>query len=140
MNAPTPKAEWALIGDGLHIAANKALLVWNKKTQLPELATVDYSEPEGTNDPRGDLWTEDRGKRLNWDHYCHFCYIGCPKASSADKGVTVFVKNPYSGRWDIMAILESHQIDQAHHAAAHLRELGHQASVTTTGHPPKDTE
>lgn len=132
-----PRAEWSLIGDSFQISANKLLLVWNKKTQAVELAMICHSESPGdggTGDPRGDLLNEDHTRRLDWDDYCHYCYVACPIESGADKGLAVYVAKGdgfvkvYDG--------PSHAHNTAAAVCAALRLAGHEPVQKRDGNPP----
>lgn len=134
----TPRVEWALIGDGLQIRANKMLLVWSKKTQLPTLAAVSdrpHDNPDG--DPRGGLMTEDFGKRLNWDDYCHYSYVAAPVASSADKELAVYART-HGEPWRKLWAGPPHETVTADAISLSLRKAGHEVTTTRTGHPPRN--
>ena len=131
----TPRTEWALIGTGLQISANKAIMVWHKKTQLPTLAVV---RDDPGDDPRGQLWTEDCTKQLNWADYCHYCYVGCPRESSADKGLFVYARMP-GEPWGLVFTGEPFETVSADAAASALRTAGLEVVTNRTGHAPKET-
>lgn len=131
-----PRVEWAVIGDGLGIAANKTILVWTKKTGEVVAAVV---LPSAT-DERGDLYTEDAGTRLNWADYGHYCYKTPPKSSSADKGVFVYAADPKGSvlAWQLVWRGQSHERESAEAVETAAKNLGLLTRTNYTGHAPKD--
>jgi hypothetical protein len=129
----TPRTEWALIGGGQQISANKIILVWNKKTQHVEEAVILHSET----DSRGDLYTEDAGQKLDWRDYCHWCYRAAPTASSADKGLWVYARRDGEA-WVKVFEGEPHETNQAAAVEAALSAVGLETVRLKTGHPPSD--
>ena len=128
-----PRIDWHLIGGGHQISANKAILVWNKKTQGVEEAVVLHSET----DPRGDLYTGDAGRKLDWRDYCHWVYRTPPKASSADKGLWLYARRDGEA-WVEVFCGEPHEGNAAAAVETALRAVGMEVVQTRTGHPPKN--
>jgi hypothetical protein len=96
-------------------------------------------------DPRGQLWNEDCTRRLNWDDYCHFCYVGCPLESSADKGLAVYARSRASvcGQlvttpWKKVWVGPAWKTNECRSVEDALVAAGCEVSLSRTGHPPKD--
>lgn len=126
-----PRIDWHLIGSGHRISANKRILVWHKKDNLPVPAVVLYSET----DPRGDLYTEDAGRKLDWRDYCHWVYLTTPKASSADKGLWLYARRDGEA-WVEVFRGEPHETNAAAAVETALRAVGMEVVERRTGHPP----